>query len=252
MKTITLSNQKGGVGKSTTCVVMASGLSKGGYKVLLVDIDPQCNASLGSGMDIYGMEKSVYDVFKETASLKEVIRKSDLGFDVATGGLVLAMADMEFVTTGREYLLREALEPVSGDYDFCIIDTAPSLGILTVNALTASDEVIIPVTADLYPVQGVSQLNWMIQRVRKYSNPKLKISGILITRYDTTNVTKTLTDEIKKAGDVLGTKVFSHPIRNSVAVRESQLYKSDLLAEAPKANATMDYTDFIDEYLKGE
>ena len=81
MKTITLSNQKGGVGKSTTCVVMASGLSKRGYKVLLVDIDPQCNASLGSGMDIYGMEKSVYDVFKETASLKEVIRKSDLGFD---------------------------------------------------------------------------------------------------------------------------------------------------------------------------
>jgi chromosome partitioning protein len=192
-------------------------------------------------------------VFKGSADLYELIQKTDLGYDLITGGLTLAGADMDFTQTGREFMLREALDSVRADYDFCIIDTPPTLGILTVNALTASDTVVIPLTADLYSIQGLSQLNLLIKRVRKYSNKDLMIEGLLITRHDErTNVSKALLDQIKQAAEKLGTKVFSHPIRNSVAVRESQVMRSDLFTEAPKANATVDYQTFINELLKGE
>lgn len=253
MKTITLSNQKGGVAKTTTTGALASGLSQRGYKVLAVDTDPQCNLSLSSGVDILNMGQTLYDVFKGTAELQDTIQKTDLGYDLSTGGLNLAVADMEFTQTGREFMLREALDSVKADYDFCIIDTPPTIGILTVNALTASDSVVIPLTADLYSIQGLSQLNGMIERVRKYSNKDLKIAGLLITRHDErTNISKALQDQITQTAEKLGTKVFKQPIRNSVAVRESQVMKSDIFTEAPKANATKDYTAFIDELLKGE
>lgn len=253
MKTITLSNQKGGVAKTTTTGALASGLSQRGYKVLAVDTDPQCNLSLSSGVDILSMDQTLYDVFKGTADLQDTIQKTDLGYDLSTGGLNLAVADMEFTQTGREFMLREALDSVKADYDFCIIDTPPTIGILTVNALTASDSVVIPLTADLYSIQGLSQLNGMIERVRKYSNKDLKIAGLLITRHDErTNISKALQDQITQTAKKLGTKVFKQPIRNSVAVRESQVMKSDIFTEAPKANATKDYTAFIDELLKGE
>lgn len=253
MKTITLSNQKGGVAKTTTTGALASGLSQRGYKVLAVDTDPQCNLSLSSGVDILSMDQTLYDVFKGTAELQDTIQKTDLGYDLSTGGLNLAVADMEFTQTGREFMLREALDSVKADYDFCIIDTPPTIGILTVNALTASDSVVIPLTADLYSIQGLSQLNGMIERVRKYSNKDLKIAGLLITRHDErTNISKALQDQITQTAEKLGTKVFKQPIRNSVAVRESQVMKSDIFTEAPKANATKDYTAFIDELLKGE
>lgn len=252
MKTVTFANQKGGCGKTTSACVLASGLSKIGHKVLLVDTDPQCNAALGSGADILAMDKTLYDVFKGSARFGDLIQKTDMGYGLVTGGLALAGADMEFTQTGREYMLREALEPFSGIYDYCVIDTAPSLGIITVNALTASDGVIIPLTPDLYSLQGLSQLNLLIERVKKYSNSGLKTEGLLITRYDGTNLSKAMREQIYNAAKSLKTKVFSQPIRNSVAVRESQLMKADLLSEAPRANATKDYTAFINEFLEGE
>ena len=253
MKTITLANQKGGVGKSTSSGALASGLSKRGYKVIAVDLDPQCNLSLGAGADILNMDKSLYDVFKETVGLQDLIQTTSHGYDLITGGLSLAGADMDFTQTGREYMLKEALDSLRNDYDFCIIDTPPTLGILTVNALTASDKVIIPLSADLYAIQGLSQLNMLIKRVTKYSNHDLKVSGLLITRHDErTNVSKALSDQINQLAEKLGTKVFRQPIRNSVAVRESQAMMSDLFTEAPKANATKDYAAFIDELLEGE
>lgn len=253
MKVITLSNQKGGVAKTTTSEALASGLGQVGYKVIAVDLDPQCNLSLGSGSDILSMNQTLYDVFKGAAELPDLIQKTGLGYDLITGGLTLAGADMDFTQTGREFMLKEALDSIREDYDFCIIDTPPTLGILTVNALTASDSVIIPLTADLYSIQGLSQLNLLIQRVRKYSNRELKISGLLITIHDErTNVSKALMEKINQAAEGLGTKVFSQPIRRSVAVRESQTLMVDLFTEAPKANATVDYLLFIDEFMKGE
>ena len=253
MKTITLSNQKGGVAKTTTTGALASGLSKKGYKVIAVDLDPQCNLSLGAGADILSMDQTLYDVFKGSAELQDIITETQMGYDLIAGGLSLAGADMEFTQTGREFMLKEALESLRADYDYCIIDTPPTLGILTVNALTASDSVIIPLTADLYSIQGLSQLNLLIESVRKYSNRDLKIAGLLITRHDErTNVSKALMDQITQTAEKLGTVVFSQPIRNSVAVRESQVMRSDLFTEAPKANATVDYQSFIEEFMKGE
>ena len=253
MKTLTLSNQKGGVAKTTTAGALASGLAQRGYKVIVVDLDPQCNLSLGSGADILNMDQTLYDVFKGTADLPDLIQKTDLGYDLITGGLALAGADMDFTQTGREYMLKEALDEIRADYDFCIIDTPPTLGILTVNALTASDGVVIPLTADLYSLQGLSQLDLLMDRVRKYSNRDLKTEGLLITIHDErTNVSKALSEKINQTAEKLGTRVFSHPIRRSVAVRESQTLMVDLFTEAPQANATKDYNSFIDEILKGE
>ena len=252
MKTIALSNQKGGVAKTTTAAALASGLSGRGFKVLAVDLDPQSNLGFSSGADLLNMTATLYDVFKGTAELQNAIQHLE-DYDIVVGGLSLAGADMDFTQTGREFLLKEALETVGAGYDFCLLDCPPTLGILTVNALTAADSVIVPITADAYSLQGLSQLKLLIDRVRKYSNRELVIAGLLITRYDDrTNVSKALSDQIYQTAERLGTKVFSKPIRNSVAVREAQVLRSNLFTEAPRANATKDYTAFIDELLKGE
>ena len=253
MRILSLANQKGGVAKSTTAAILASGLNHRGYKVLVIDLDPQGNITASSGIDLLSITKSIYNVFNGSTQIEKIIQSSRIGYDLATGGLRLASADMEFTQTGREYMLREALDAVRSDYDFCIIDTPPTLGILTVNALTASDGVIVPVTADFYSLQGLAQLNQLIEKVKRYSNHDLKIEGLLITRHDDrTNLSKALRENIERAAEILGTKVFSKPIRNSVAVREAQALQSDLFTEAPKANATQDYNEFIDELLKGE
>ena len=252
MKVITLSNQKGGVAKTTTSQALASGLVKRGYRVLCVDLDPQSNLSLSSGVDILSLGATLYDVFKGSAEIREAINtQTAQGYDLITGGLSLASADMDFTQTGREYMLREALDGVRELYDFVIIDTPPTLGILTVNALTASDGVVIPLTADLFSLQGLSQLNMLIQRVKKYSNQMLRIYGLLITNHDVrTNISKSLSDKITQTAERLGTKVLHPYIRHSVAVREAQASMSDLLTEAPQANATTDYTEFTNELLK--
>lgn len=251
MKVITLSNQKGGVAKTSTSNALAAGLYNRNYKVLAVDLDPQCNLSFSCGVDMLNTEKTLFDVFKGNAEVRETIIPLKLGFDLLPGGLTLAGADMDFTQTGREYMLSEALETVSGKYDFCIIDTPPTLGILTVNALTAADYVIVPMTADIYALQGLTQLNALIQNVRRYCNKGLKIAGILLTRYnDRQIISKTLKTNIGQAAERLSTEVFKTYIREGVAVRETQLLQSDLFTDAPKANVTQDYNNFIDELLE--
>lgn len=251
MITLTLSNQKGGVAKTSTSNALAAGLYNRNYKVLAVDLDPQCNLSFSCGVDMLNTEKTLFDVFKGNAEVRETIIPLKLCFDLLPGGLTLAGADMDFTQTGREYMLSEALETVSGKYDFCIIDTPPTLGILTVNALTAADYVIVPMTADIYALQGLTQLNALIQNVRRYCNKGLKIAGILLTRYnDRQIISKTLKTNIGQAAERLSTEVFKTYIREGVAVRETQLLQSDLFTDAPKANVTQDYNNFIDELLE--
>lgn len=251
MITITLSNQKGGVAKTSTSNALSAGLYNRGYNVLAVDLDPQCNLSFSCGVDMLNTEKTLFDVFKGNAEVHETIIPLKLGFDLLPGGLTLAGADMDFTQTGREYMLSECLEQVSGKYDFCIIDTPPTLGILTVNALTAADYVIVPMTADIYALQGLTQLNGLIHNVRRYCNKGLQIAGILLTRYnDRQIISKTLKGNIEQAGQDLGTEIFKTYIREGVAVRETQLLKSDLFTDAPKANVTQDYNKFIDEVLE--
>lgn len=251
MQTITLTNQKGGVAKTTTAHILAAGLYNRNYKILVVDLDPQSNLSFSCGIDMMNVEHTLYDVFKENATSKQAITSAKCGFNIISGGLTLAGADMDFTQTGREYMLREALKEVSDDYDYCIIDTPPTLGILTVNALTASQTIIIPMTADIYAIQGLSQLQGLIKNVRKYCNADLEIAGLLLTRYsDRTVISRDLKQYIEEAAEHLETKLFKSTIREAVAVRESQLIVSDIFTASPRSKVTKDYNDFINEFLK--
>ena len=254
MKTITLTNQKGGVSKSTTAYALATGLVNRGHKVLIVDADPQSNLSFTAGVDLLNMDHSLYDVFHgETAAIDALHNIRD-GLDILTAGLEAAAVDMEFAgRAGREFMLREVLDELKADYDYCVIDTPPTLGILTMNAITAADCLVIPLNMDIYSLQGMEQLHGFINNVRKYTNPTLKISGLLLTKYhDRQNVTQVLIDAVNKAAASMETTVYKTHIRESVAVKETQIAQTDLFSEAPQATATKDYNAFIDEFLARE
>ena len=252
MKTVTLTNQKGGVGKTTTAHILSSGLVKAGFRVLVVDIDPQTNLTYTAGIEPEETQFDLYDLLKGEATAEEAILHTAAGFDMIAGSLNLAGADMEFTKAGREYILKELLEPVAGNYDFCIIDTPPALGILAVNALTASDEVIVPMGADVYSLQGLSQLHGLFENVRKYCNPALTINGLLLTKYNPrTNINKQLKESLHDVAGLLQTKVYSTQIREATAIKEVQFLQSDIFKEYPAANVTADYQQFIDEFLKG-
>lgn len=252
MKTITICNQKGGVGKTTTSVALATGLSKQGKRVLAIDLDPQGNLMMSSGISPLETKGSIYDVFKDKANASKIIEMTALGYDVLPGGISLAGADMDFTQTGREFMLREALASVQDNYDYIIIDTPPTLGILTVNALTAASSVIIPMAVDIYSLQGLSQLNLLIQNVKKYCNPDLAIDGLLVTKWTSRQrISNIMQIQMEQAAASIGTKVFDTHIRESVAIREVALLQADMFQDAKKANATIDYQMFLDELLEG-
>lgn len=252
MKTVTLTNQKGGVGKTTTAHILSSGLVKAGFRVLVVDIDPQTNLTYTAGIEPEETQFDLYDLLKGEATAEEAILHTAAGFDMIAGSLNLAGADMEFTKAGREYILKELLEPVAGNYDFCIIDTPPALGILSVNALTASDEVIVPMGADVYSLQGLSQLQGLIANVKKYCNPALAINGLLLTKYNPrTNINKQLKESLHGVAEMLQTKVYSTQIREATVIKEVQCLQSDIFKEYPAANVTADYQQFINEFLEG-
>lgn len=254
MKTIALANQKGGVAKTTTAFTLAAGLAERGSRVLMVDMDAQSNLSLAAGANIYDMPFTLYDVFKGAVpnGLLGIVQAVKPGLHIVTSGLKMASADMDFTQMGREYMLKNELAAVSGYYDYVVIDTPPTLGVATMNALTAADEIIIPTTADVFALQGISQLNGFIQNVRKYCNPGLKVSGLLLTRYNgRTNIAKALEDTIAKAAEQLNTKVFNTRVRQSVTVMETQLQRMNLFEAAPGTPVAADYKKFVEEYIKG-
>ena len=247
MQIITISNQKGGVGKTTTAHALLTGLANMGYKVLALDADPQTNLTYTTGINMDDTP-DLYNLLKKQASFLEVVQQVKPGFDIIPGSLDLAGADMEFTAAGREYMIREALEPVKEKYDFCIIDTPPTLGILTVNALTASHKIIVPMAADVYSLQGLSQLQGMVENVKKYCNPGLTIDGLLLTKYsDRAIINRNLKDSLQQTATQLHTRLYKTTIR--VAVKEIQFLQSDIFTEYPKAKVTEDYKQFIKEFL---
>lgn len=252
MKIITVGNQKGGCAKTSTVWALGTGLTKlEGKRVLMIDLDAQRNLSYTAGINLLDTEHTMYHVFKGDTKLKACINAVAVNLDIVCGGLELSQADMEFVQTGREYMLREKLEVVQDDYDYCVIDTEPHLGVMTTNALTASDTVIIPIQADIYGLQGLEQLRGFIDTVKKYSNPNLEISGILITRLDArTTLAQTMTEQIQEQATEYNIPVFDTRIRQAVAVGESALLQEDIYA----SNSTVaeDYANFITEFLKGD
>lgn len=249
MQIITISNQKGGVGKTTTAHALLTGLANMGYKVLALDADPQTNLTYTTGINMDDTP-DLYNLLKKQASFLEVVQQVKPGFDIIPGSLDLAGADMEFTAAGREYMIREALEPVKEKYDFCIIDTPPTLGILTVNALTASHKIIVPMAADVYSLQGLSQLQGMVENVKKYCNPGLTIDGLLLTKYsDRAIINRNLKDSLQQTAAQLHTRLYKTTIREAVAVKEIQFLQSDIFTEYPKAKVTEDYKQFIKEFL---
>lgn len=249
-KVYAIINQKGGVGKSTTAEALAAGLSLKGYSVLSIDLDAQANMSYTAGAKTDGA--TALGVLTGEVTTAAAIQHIGSG-DIIAASKALAGADAFIADTGKEYRLKEALESVKAAYDYIIIDTPPALGILTINALTACDSVIIPAQADIYSLQGVEQLAETMKPVKKYCNPALTVEGILLTRYSSRSVlSRDVAELAEQLAAKLGTKLFKTTIREAIAVKEAQISQRSLYSYAPKAKVTEDYSRFIAELLGEE
>lgn len=241
---ITVINQKGGVGKSTTCSALLSYYSEQGKKALAVDMDPQCNLSLVTGAQLGG--RSILGVLTGQADTADTIQHTQNG-DIIAGAEALSAAESLLNSTGKEYKLREALEPIAGNYERIIIDSPPALGVLSVNALTAADVVIIPCIADLLSVQSLKQLAKTISEVKKYCNPKLTIAGILLTKHNgRTILSKDFRTLLEQEAAAMGTRVFKATIRDSVIIKQAQAMQKSIFTQ--QGGAVDDYKAFIEEF----
>ena len=250
MRVITVANQKGGVGKTTTAQAMTAGLSHSG-KVLAVDLDPQGNLSAACGAVCYNVP-TVYELLKQEVTAREAVQHIG-GYDIIPANIMLAGAEQEIIAqTGKEHRLKEALAAVVNDYDYVIIDTPPSLGVLTVNAFTASTDIIIPTTAGIFATAGINQLYGTVQSVQRYCNPSVKIAGILFTRFNPrANISRQIRDLTEQLSGQIAAPIFKTYIRTAVVIEEAQASKKDIFSYAENSNVALDYTNFIEEFLKG-
>ncbi len=271
MRIVAFSNQKGGVAKTTSSYAMAVGLSKRGYKVLVVDADPQENLSMTAGIDLNEVDPDPEDVEALTpeqqeyflknipAKLFEVMKgEKDINnaiipigenLDLIVGGIDLASADMTFGDLGRERLIKTAFGKLKKEYDFCIFDCSPALGVVLMNILTVADEVVIPLEPGAYSLQGLSRLYKFIDQIHEFTNDKLQINGILVTKVRNTANSKIWINDIEEKAELLGTRVYKSKVRLNVSVEEAQTMKMDIFAYSSGSAAARDYDDFIDEFL---
>ena len=241
-------NQKGGVGKSTTAHALGAGLRRRRKRVLFVDLDAQGN--LTYALNAPETAVSGMDVLQGSVSAGQAIIATPQG-ELLPHGPALAGADIALTDTGKEFRLREALATVAVNYDYIIIDTPPALGILTINALTASSGAIIPAQADIFSLQGIGQLYATLCAVRKYTNPQLTIKGIVLTRYNARAVlSRDIADMLEETAQKLETVVFKTKIRECIALKESQVRREDIFTYGPKSNAALDYAALVKEFLK--
>ena len=251
MKVICIFNQKGGVGKTTTNINLCSYLAMEGYKVLTLDIDPQGNTTSGLGLDKKNLELSMYDVITSDIKLEDVIIKSDLiqNLYIAPSTMELAGAEVEIIDKeNREQILINKLKELEDKYDYIFIDCPPSLGTLTINALTSSDSVLIPIQCEFYALEGVSQLINTIQLVKKSLNKELSIEGVLMTMYDfRTNLSNEVYKEVEKYFKDL---VFKSTIPRNIRLAESPSFGLPIMLYDEKCKGADAYYSFTKEFLE--
>jgi chromosome partitioning protein len=251
-KIITIANQKGGVAKTTTAQALGAGLKDRGYKVLVVDADPQGNLSSSINAEVYNCP-TIYDVMTKKTTVTDVIQELD-AFDIVPANIIFAGIEHKLmIEPGREFRLDETvITPIANNYDYIIIDTPPTLGILTMNAVMAANEIIIPTTASIFAAAGIEQLKMFADSITPYrKRGELKYNGILITKFNPrTTVSKELKKFTEELSKMIGTKIYETYIRFSVAVEEAQVQKVDIFNYG-KNNISDDYNLFVDEFLKG-
>jgi chromosome partitioning protein len=245
-KVISFANQKGGVAKTTTTLNLAVAFSESGHNVLCIDLDPQGNLTMSQGIDPDKVEKSMYDVLVHDIPISEVIQKREI--DIAVASIDLAGAEIAMSTKiGRERSLEKALKPIRGDYDFICIDTPPSLGLLTINALTASNKVIVPVQCEYLSMRGLVQLQNTLKMIQENLNPGVTIEGILPTMLDSRTV------HAKEAVEILeenfGELVFKSRIRKAIKFAEAPVRGASVLKYDPNGNAASYYRELAKEVL---
>src|ERR687886_180173 len=243
---IAFANQKGGVAKTTTTLNLAAAFVEKGHRVLCVDLDPQGNLTMSQGIDPDTLEVSMYDVLVHQLSIREVIRKREV--DVACSSIDLAGAEIAMSTMiGRERSLKKGLEPVRDDYDFIFIDTPPSLGLLTINALTAAQKVIVPVQCEYLSMRGLIQLQNTLSMVREELNPEIEIEGILPTLVD--NRTVHAKEAIEILEENFGDRVFASRISKTVRFAEAPVKGMSVLKYDPDGKAAYAYRQLAKEVL---
>ena len=244
---IAIINQKGGVGKTTTAHTLGSGLGIRGKKILLIDMDGQ--RSLSQITNIEEGPGDIFDVLTLKKTLAQCIQSKG-SFDIVPASERLFKADYEINEIGKEFRLKEQLENLSDQYDYIIIDTTPALGIITINALTAADSIIIPAQPDILSLQSIGDLYKTISAVKSYTNKKLEIMGILITRYNgRINASKYITPMMNDTAEAIGTTVLKPYIRECTTIKEAQINRIDVFTYDKNSNIAKDYNELIDLYF---
>lgn len=243
MQTITITNRKGGVAKTTTCQQIGAGLHRLGYRVLFIDLDSQSNLTETTGAE--QNRNNIVEVLKKKVSAADAIQQTE------QGDIISAVPELANLGSIKSNTLKAILEPLQSEYDFCLIDTPSQLGEVTVNALTASDGVIIPTTPEHSSLEGVVKVSNVIKTVQQKTNPDLKLLGLLLVKYgNRSNIEKAMKENAKELAESLGTKVFDTVIRRNTSIPEASFFGQDIFAYSIRSNGAKDYARLISEVLK--